>query len=325
MTSPLHENQLPVTSTLPKRLLPRRLLSIELVVVDERLGILGGGRWFGTGRNPVHGAEHHEFGIALLDALTLEKITQDRNVAQARNFVPNVGDTIIDQTGDHEALSVAQLELGLSLARAQSRDSEARNSQSVGKIESADFGGDDEVNIAVGHDHRGELEPDAKLLEGDGNGGESLSRLHNGEGKLAAGEEAGFLAVDGDEVGLGQDLEKVLGLERLDHGAQVNIGLKQKQIKNVAEGLSGRERRTLSLGLGDAWRGEAAVLAGGCGSEQVAGAGRKNVGAELGKCGSVNLGKLDFEQDFLSAHGTESEHIDHVLRIGGSQLSSALG
>src|SRR5580700_1815008 len=226
MTSPLHENQLPVTSTLPKRLLPRRLLSIELVVVDERLGILGGGRWFGTGRNPVHGAEHHEFGIALLDALTFEKISQDRDVAQAGNFVPNIGDAIVDQTGDHKALSIAQFEFGLGLASAQGRDSETRNGQSVGKVESADLWRHGEVNIAVGHDHRGELEPHSKLLKGDGNGGESLSGLHNGERKLAAGEETGFFAIDGTEIGLGQNLEKVLGLESLDHSTQVNIRLK---------------------------------------------------------------------------------------------------
>ena len=48
---------------------------------------------------------------------TFEKISQDRDVAQAGNFVPNIGDAIVDQSGDDEALSIFQLEFGLSLAR----------------------------------------------------------------------------------------------------------------------------------------------------------------------------------------------------------------
>ena len=42
-----------------------------------------------------------------------------------------------------------------------------------------------------------------------------------GIGKLAAGQEAGFLAALGDQVRLGQALEQPLGLQRLDHGAEV--------------------------------------------------------------------------------------------------------
>src|SRR5271165_4237611 len=154
----------------------------------------------------MHRAENHQFRIALLRALAFEKITQDRNVAQARNLIPDVGDTIVNQAGDHEALSIAQLELGLSLASAQGRDGETRNRKRVGKIQRADLGSNREMNIAVRHDHRGEVELHAKLFERDGHGGETLSRLHDGEGELTAGEETGLLAVDGDEIRLGQNL-----------------------------------------------------------------------------------------------------------------------
>jgi len=57
------------------------------------------------------------------------------------------------------------------------------------------------VNVAVGHDHRSEIELDAKLLERNSDGGKSGARLDDGKRKLAPGEEAGFLAVDGDELG----------------------------------------------------------------------------------------------------------------------------
>src|SRR5256886_13193981 len=152
-------------------LLPRRLLPIELVVLDERLRILGSGRGFRIGGNPVHGAQYHQFRIAFLRALASEKITQDRNVTQAGNFVPNVGNPIIDQARDHETLPILQLKFGLSLARAQGGDGKTGDGKGVCEIQSADLGGNGEGNVAVRHDHRGELELHAKFLERDGNVG----------------------------------------------------------------------------------------------------------------------------------------------------------
>ena len=95
------------------------------------------------------------------------------------------------------------------------------------------------VNVAVRHDHRSELELHAKFLERDGDGGESRAGLHDGEGKLTTGEEAGFLAVDRDQIGLGQNLQQILGLQRFDHGAEVNVGAEQEQVQNIADGFVG--------------------------------------------------------------------------------------
>src|SRR5580700_4795004 len=129
------------------------------------------------------------------------------------------------------------------------------------------------MNVAIGHDHRSEIQLYAKLFEGDGNGGESLSRLHDGEGELAAGEETGFLPVHRDEIGLGQDLEKILGLQGLDHGSEVDVWTEQEQVQYIADGLVSLKRAADSLSLAYLRGTEAAVLAGGGASDCIAGAG----------------------------------------------------
>ena len=179
--------------------------------------------------------------------LLLEEITQDRNVAQARNLVLNVGDAIVHQARDHEALSILQFEFGLGLARAERRYGKSGNSQSIGEIESAHFRRDVQMNVSVGHDHRCELQAARRNSLNEMVTAVNPAGLHDGEGKLTAGKKAGFLAIDRDQIGLGQDLKKVLGLKRLDDRAEMNIGLEQKEVENVVEGFSGRKRRTLSL------------------------------------------------------------------------------
>src|ERR1700680_1682680 len=80
------------STTAPAGSLPRTLAPIELPVVQERLRVFGPGRSFRIGRDPVYGAQHHQFRIALLRVLALEEIAQDRNIPKAGNLVPNIGD-----------------------------------------------------------------------------------------------------------------------------------------------------------------------------------------------------------------------------------------
>ncbi len=62
--------------------------------------------------------------------------------------------------------------------------------------------------IEVARDRRLEREAHAELLEDDGDGvGNALDDRHR---ELAARQEAGLLAVVGDEIGLGQALEIAL-------------------------------------------------------------------------------------------------------------------
>src|SRR5579863_1690221 len=91
------------------------------------------------------------------------------------------------------------------------------------------------MNIAVGRNQRCELQAYAKFLEGDGHSRESITRLHDREGKLAAGEETGFLAVHRDQIGLGKNLQQVLSFESLDRGAKIDIRAEDEQIQDIVE------------------------------------------------------------------------------------------
>ena len=57
--------------------------------------------------------------------------------------------------------------------------------------------------------------------------------LHDREGKFSASQKTGFLAVDGDQVGLGQNLQQTFLLQSLDDRAQVNLRIKEKQVQEV--------------------------------------------------------------------------------------------
>ena len=55
--------------------------------------------------------------------------------------------------------------------------------------------------------------------------------LGDGDGELAAGEEAGLLAADGDEVGLGEDAEQVVlpqGVEESDQCGVAKLSLTEE-------------------------------------------------------------------------------------------------
>ena len=118
-----------------------------------------------------------------------------------------------------------QFKFGFRFAGAQGGNGKTGNGKRVGEIESADLGRHGEVDIAVRHDHRSELELYAKFLEGNRNRGESLAGLHNRKWKLASREKAGFLAVHGDQSRFGENLQQVLGFQSLDDRTQVNVGL----------------------------------------------------------------------------------------------------
>src|SRR5262249_38161897 len=100
---------------------------------------------------------------------------------------------------------------------------------------------------------------------------------HNWEGELATGEEAGFLAVDGDQVGLGKDLQKIFTLQRLNDRSEVNIGTEQEQVQNVVDVLIDREWVDLTNRRADLLRAKSAELAGGGSSDCVGDSGGKQV------------------------------------------------
>src|SRR5208282_662027 len=139
--------------------------------------------------------------------------------------------------------------------------------------------------------------------------------LRHGKGEFAAGQEAGFLAIDRDQGGLGQNLQEILRLERLDHRTQMDLRVEEEHVEYVRYRRGSGEWGTRSL-IGDGpYAGDSAELAGGGGADGVSGAGRKQVEARLGEGGAVHFSKLDFEKHFFRPDGAEGQHVHYILGI----------
>src|SRR5262249_52548007 len=84
-------------------------------------------------------------------------------------------------------------------------------------------GGDREPDDVAVKNIRDEPEPDAELTEADGNrrGNARRGDLGDGHRELAAGQEAGELAVQGYQVGLGEDLEDAVAPQGLEHELKI--------------------------------------------------------------------------------------------------------
>ena len=187
---------------------------IELRIVDKRDGRL---RLSGRGivGQRIHqggGYDDRQFRNALGDVLGLEELAQDGNVADAGNLGKLIGGAVVEQTGDGEALAALQLDLGLGAAGGDGRNRVSGDVDFVGVVESADFGGDLEVDGAVGEDGGGKVQLDAVGAELNGDRGESAgAALDDRVGEFAAGEEGSFLSADGGDGGFSKDLNDLLG------------------------------------------------------------------------------------------------------------------
>ena len=81
-------------------------LAIELIVIKIRLGVHRTLRRLDIWCDPAHGTENHQFRVALLRALALEEIAEDRYIAQSGYLIAKICDPVIHQAGDDEALAI---------------------------------------------------------------------------------------------------------------------------------------------------------------------------------------------------------------------------
>ena len=151
------------------------------------------------------------------------------------NFIVDISHPIIHQPRDHKALPILQFEFSISFARAQSGHGKSGNGQRIGEIKLANFGRYFQMNVSVRHYHRSKFQSDAEFFKRDRDRREALARLHDRERKFPAGQEAGFLPIYRDKVGLGQNLQQVFVLKRLNYRAEIDVGPKEKQIQDVAD------------------------------------------------------------------------------------------
>src|SRR5262249_25158437 len=158
---------------------------------------------------------------------------------------------IVEQPGDDKALPTVEFDLGLDTARRQRGYSESLKGDAIGIVEGTDFGSDLQADGAALCDDGQEIDADAKLAGGHRDGTYAGASLQHRKRELAAGHEAGLLAIDRHHVGLGQNFQQPLALERLDGGAQVDIAAEEEYVEGVGKvenrfvaadvDLSGRE------------------------------------------------------------------------------------
>src|SRR5512140_290568 len=95
------------------------------------------------------------------------------------------------------------------------------------------------MDIPIGHDHRSELQPHAKFLERNGYRRKSGARLDDGKGELTTCQEAGFLAIDRNQVGLGENLQETFIFKSRDGCAKIDVGTKEKKIQDIVDSCGG--------------------------------------------------------------------------------------
>src|ERR1700674_3001090 len=174
------------------------------------------------------------------------------------------------------------------------------------------------MNVTARHNDGSELQFDAEILEGDGNGREALTGLDQRKRKLAASQETGFFTVDCDQIRLGQDLKQVLGLQCLNNGSEVNIRPEKKKVQNVID-------RFGACGLTYLLTSESSELTCGACPNRIRCAGGDEISAQLRKCAAVYLGEFHLKQNLLSAHGAKRKYVYHVLGVGSGELGCAFG
>src|SRR5262249_43546511 len=143
--------------------------------------------------------------------LAFEKRTDDGQFAHDRNRICVVFGYVVQQSGNRERLTVAQLDAGLSAPCGQRRNSETGERDAIRKVECAHLRPNLELD-GIARNGWEEIEPDTEFSEHDRD--RTGGALHDGDGEFASGEEACLLPVIGNQVGFGETLKRTRGLKR---------------------------------------------------------------------------------------------------------------
>src|SRR5208282_2400835 len=232
-------------------------------------------------------------------------------------------------------LPLAELDGGLRLAGVQAGDRGAAGNQGGGdgEVNVADLGGDGEPDDVAVEDVGDEAEFDAELAEPDGDRGGDAAGADLGDGhrELAASQEAGELAVERHQVGLGEDLQQAVlpqGGER-----ELEVGVLEDAEDGRVRAIRAQGRGPEELLVGNSLRirrtsdAQVARLAdrpletgrpGDARADDGAGAGvdAEEVGADAPHGSSVELGDPDLEHDLLRAgHAEEVDDLGHGTAV----------
>ena len=108
--------------------------------------------------------QHHQLGLLGAHRAALEQVADDRQAAQDRNRLPVGLREVVEQAGNREGLSVAQLHVGFRTPGVERRNPEAREHDAVGEIQRAHFRPELQADDVAG-DRGREAETNAELLE----------------------------------------------------------------------------------------------------------------------------------------------------------------
>src|SRR6266853_485119 len=140
---------------------------------------------------------------------------------------------------------------------------------------------------------RQEAKPDAEFLERNCDlTYAATSTLQVRKGKFAAGHETRFMSVHREDVGLRQNLQDVLILQRFERRPYIQMGIEQKQIERIAQ----RKACAPALARIDGPDARRTESAGGRGKRKSTGRAEK-VDAEIEGFRPVDIRKADLQQN----------------------------
>src|SRR5882762_10125095 len=170
------------------------------------------------------------------------------------------------------------------------------------------------MNVPIGHDDRSELQTHAEVLKRDRNRRKPRPWLNDRKWELTSSEKAGFLAIHGNQIRFGENLQQIFALQGFDGSAKINVRTKEKKVQDIVDsscgrGGGGRRSARSSLRSGSERLGpEAPELSGRDRSYRISRSGRNEVHPELSEGSTVHFRELYLQQNFLRAHRTEGEY-----------------
>ena len=182
------------------------------------------------------GHNHHQFVDGVVIVLRLEQFTQYRNTRNSRSSVEKCGRPVVEQSGDAEALPVAQLHFRLRPPGRDGGDGVAGDRNRVGIVERADFRGYLQKDGAIGIHRRRELQLDAIGAKHDRHRGKVAgSPLDDGIRKFAAGKKVAFMPTNCRDTGLGQDLQNIFRFQVCQSHADIELGVVEQKIQRIGD------------------------------------------------------------------------------------------
>ena len=170
------------------------------------------------------------------------------------------------------------------------------------------------------------VQPNSVFAELDGDRAGIAAALQNWHRKFTTRQKACFLAIEGSEIGLGENLQDILTLESTDHGTEIEVWPEGKDIECIGEVKALRWRyviaRISTNGLGISG-GE---LVGADRSDRIRCASAQKIDTELHAGTAVQLGELDVQHDLLlNRRGSKLEVGNNSSSHRNSDRNGAVG